>query len=84
MKITIESTDKVLELAGNDGGALVPARLWEGHTEDGTPVFCFVTRIAPAIPEPLPPAIATRFARELMQTRAPSAMFTDFPTRLIL
>lgn len=85
MKITIESTDKIVELVGNDGGALCPARLWEGETDDGVPVFCFVTRIAPAIPEAeLPGEIARRFGRALMETRAPSAVVAAFPARLIL
>jgi hypothetical protein len=45
MKIIIESTDKIVELATR-AGASMPARLWEGTTEDGVPVYCFITRIA--------------------------------------
>lgn len=41
MKITIESTDKIVDL--NNG---VKARLWEGRTESGIPVQVLVTRIA--------------------------------------
>lgn len=39
MKITIESTTKVVEVNG------VPARIWEGATDIGIPVYCYVTRI---------------------------------------
>jgi hypothetical protein len=40
MKVTIESTSKIVELNG------VPARVWEGTTDSGIKVHCFVTRIA--------------------------------------
>lgn len=40
MKITIESTEKIVKLYG------VPARIWEGKTESGIKIYCFVTRIA--------------------------------------
>ena len=40
VKLQIESTSKVVEFNG------VPARIWEGHTESGIPVHCFITRIA--------------------------------------
>lgn len=49
MKITIESTDKTVLLATADGD--VPARLWQGTTESGIPVMCFVTRIVPEVLE---------------------------------
>lgn len=47
MKITIESTDKVVLLATETGD--VPARLWQGKTDSGIPVMCFITRIAPEV-----------------------------------
>lgn len=37
MKITIESSNKIVELNG------VPARIWEGQIESGIKVHCFVT-----------------------------------------
>src|SRR5208283_504827 len=40
MKITIENTTILAELNG------VPARVWEGKTESGIPVICWITRIA--------------------------------------
>lgn len=44
MKITIENTSKTVELVGHDGR--VQARIWEGKTDSGIPVICYVTRIA--------------------------------------
>ena len=44
MKIQIESTTKVIDLKTETG--TVPARVWEGTTESGIPIFCFITRIA--------------------------------------
>ena len=47
MKITIESTAKVVTL--EFGSCSVPARVWQGQTESGIPVQAFITRIAPEI-----------------------------------
>jgi hypothetical protein len=63
MKITLESTSKVVELSG------VPARIWEGTTESGAPVHCYITRIACDVDDD---ATRAAFARELQETRAPS------------
>lgn len=46
MKITIESTDKIVYLNG------IPARIWEGETASGICVHCFITRIAVRKDEP--------------------------------
>jgi hypothetical protein len=50
MTLTIESTDKIIGLTKNgphEGtDVTVPARLWTGVTEQGVPVYVFVTRIA--------------------------------------
>jgi hypothetical protein len=40
MEITIHSTTKLVQI--ND----VPARIWEGHTEGGVPIHCYITRLA--------------------------------------
>lgn len=40
MKITIESTPKIIE--ADD----LRLRVWEGHTESGTPVICFILQVA--------------------------------------
>ena len=52
MKITIESTEKIVWLDLRETAhskVEVPARVWEGITESGIPVHCFITRIAPTV-----------------------------------
>ncbi len=73
MKITIESTAKFVEVNG------VPARIWEGHSESGIPVHCYVTRIAVPLGQD-----HSQFQRELQEHRAPSAEVAAIPLRLIL
>lgn len=77
MKITLESTSKIVTLLAD--GAEIPARIWEGKTESGIPVHCYVTRIA--APLDSDPA---EFRRELNECRAPSAEVEAVPLRLIL
>lgn len=73
MKITIESTSKIVQLNG------VPARVWEGKTDSGIPVHAFVTRIAVAGDQD-----QTQFQRELQEHAAPSPELQAIPLRLIL
>ncbi len=83
MKITIESTDKVIELIGDHGR--MPARVWEGATEKGVPVFCFVTRIAPSIKALADgDARLAEFERDLEECRPASPAVKAFDPRLIL
>ena len=78
MKIAIESTTKTVELKVN--GAIVPARIWEGHTESGIPVHCFITRIAVHKDQD-----ASQFERELQEHAAPSFEIDRvYPLRMIL
>ena len=75
MKIIIESTAKIVELNG------IPARIWEGMTDSGIKVHCFVTRIAIDENE----IRITEFKNELSETRKPSPEIeTCYPTKLIL
>jgi hypothetical protein len=74
MKITIESTSKIVKL--ND----VPARIWEGETESGIKIHCYVTRIAIDEKE----TRTAEFERDLQEHRAPSAEIQAIPLRLIL
>jgi hypothetical protein len=76
MKIQIESTEKIVTI--ND----VPARVWEGTTEGGVPVICFITRIA--VSDKRPPEVHEIFKQELLQCKVPSVEVQSFPLRLIL
>jgi hypothetical protein len=80
MKITIENTSKLVKLEVN--GAEVPARIWQGETESGTPVQCFITRIAPEVPMDDPRNDV--FARELAEQAAPRPTVQAIPLRMIL
>jgi hypothetical protein len=82
MKITVESTTKIVDLFID--GAKIPARIWEGATDNGTPVHVFITRIAPTVPLPLSDQIEREFGLELQECRPPSAVIAAIPLRLIL
>lgn len=79
MKITLESTTKIVELNG------VPARIWEGTTERGVPCFAMIMRIAPAVEIPeLTSAQVREFEADLLEQRAPSPQAESIPLHLIL
>jgi len=73
MKITIESTEKLVTLNG------VPARVWQGQTESGIPVHCFVTRVAVARDQD-----CSQFERELQEHAAPRPEVAAIDPRFIL
>lgn len=73
MKITIESTTKIVHANG------VECRVWEGETEHGVKVQCLIPRIAARLDQDL-----TQFEEELKETRPPSPDFEPFPLRMIL
>jgi hypothetical protein len=77
MKITIESTTKIVELRTPSG--TIPARIWEGTTDSGIPVHCYVTRIAVDKDHD-----SSQFDRELQEHQAPSAGVMAIPLRQIL
>lgn len=70
MKVTLESTTKIVELNG------VPARIWEGTTESGVPCHAYITRIAVHRDED-----NSQFERELQQCREPTVVI---PMRMII
>lgn len=74
MTVTIHSTTKIVELNG------VPARIWEGETDTGIKVHCYVTRVAIDKDEPR----AEQFQQELQECRVPSTDVQAIPLRLIL
>ncbi|MGA3168339.1 MAG: hypothetical protein ABSF14_19735 [Terriglobia bacterium] len=73
MKITIESTTKIVKANGID------CRIWEGATAAGVKVQCLIPRIAV-----LPGEDTSEFERELKEQRAPSTEAQAFPLRMIL
>jgi hypothetical protein len=74
MKITIESTTKIVHLNG------IPARLWQGQTESGIKVHCFITRIAIDENE----LRTEEFEYELLEQKKPRTEFESYPLRMIL
>lgn len=76
MLVRIESTDKIVALNG------VPARIWEGTTAGGIPVYCYVTRIA--VRDDVKADVIEQFDRELLSCRPPSAEVVAIPARLRL
>lgn len=73
MKITIESTTKIVKLNGVD------ARVWEGSTESGIPVHCYIVRVA--VDKEFD---TTQFERELQEHAAPSPAIQAIPLRMVL
>lgn len=73
MKITIESTTKIVKASGID------CRVWEGETSSGVKVEVLIPRIA--VPNGQDTA---QFERELQECRAPSPDVEAFPLRMIL
>jgi len=80
MKIVIENTDKIVELDG-EGFTGVPARIWEGETESGVPVTCFITRIAPRTHDE---AANAQFAEELQEVKNPTLYAQGIPLRMFI
>jgi len=72
MKVTIESTTKIVELNG------VLARIWEGETESGIKVHAFITRIACEKKD------VNQFDEELISCKPPSKEIETYPLKLIL
>lgn len=78
MKVTLESTDKVVELKTPSG--VIPARLWEGTTASGIKCHAFITRIAVHKDDD-----AAEFERELKEQRAPSRELSGvYETRMVI
>lgn len=77
MQLKIHSTDHIVTLNS------VPARVWEGTSEDGVAVVCFITRIA--VREDAGPGAHERFTRELQECSPPSAgVVQNFPLKMVL
>lgn len=78
MRITLDSTTKVVELVVN--GQSVTARVWEGATASGIPCHAYITRVAVARGDD-----ATEFLRELQQLRDPiNPDVAALPRRMVI
>ena len=73
MQITVASTTKIVELNG------VPARVWEGETELGIKIHCFITRIAVDEKDD-----QEQFEKELKSHRPPSPAVQAYDPRMLL
>lgn len=73
MKVTIESTTKIVNANGID------CRVWEGKTERGIEITCLIPRIAVRNGQDV-----SQFETELQEQRPPSADTAAFPMRMIL
>lgn len=77
MKITLESTEKVVPL--EQGGE---ARIWHGTTEAGVPVVCFIASVVPA--NDLCPAAYQQFEEELVHKGDVPARFAALDLRHVI
>ncbi len=90
MKITIENTSKIVYLSIRGAGDNIPARVWQGETVTGdgvvVPVQCFITRIAPEIPESDPniDRLTAEFERDLKRQAKARPSVEAIPLRLII
>ena len=80
MKITLQSTTKIVILKPDILTEGVPARVWFGETESGIKVNCFITRIFINKNEPR----VEEFEKELQEQIPPTPDIEAIPGRLIL
>lgn len=73
MTMTISSTTKLVKLDG------IQCRVWEGETEHGIKVHCYIPRVAAAPDQDL-----SQFEAELQEQRKPSPEIEAIPLRMIL
>jgi hypothetical protein len=79
LKITIESTKRVVKFHARRGAAPVDCRVWEGKTESGIEIQCLIPMIA--VREE---ARQQEFEAELKTHRGPQIEPQAFPARLIV
>lgn len=81
MELVLRPTTKIVQLVV-EGGAVVPARIWQGKTSTGIPVHCYITRVA--VDHNRPEHELAEFERALQEQEAPRADVQSIPLRLIL
>jgi hypothetical protein len=80
MKITLESTDKIVELySGPNKVWPVKCRLWEGKTESGIAIHCLIPSIAVQADSD-----QSQFLAELKEHRPPESMTDAYPMRMLI
>lgn len=80
MKATIHSTTKIVMVKPHPLADGVPARIWEGETESGIKIHCYITRVAIDKNEPN----AAEFEKELQECESPSAELNVILNTMIL
>lgn len=75
MKIILDSTTKMVDLNG------VPARIWEGCTQDGVPVHAYIALVSP---QTVFADELRAFDRDLEASPAPSPAAEAIPLRMAL
>lgn len=78
MEITIHNTTKVVKLIDSTGNG-IDARIWEGETESGIPIHCYIARIAVETEND-----QKQFVKELIEWRQPSQAVAAIDSRLII
>ena len=78
MNIKISNTSKVVTLNN------VPARIWQGETDSGIKVVCFVTRVAVDTTQHNWKDYLSQFEKELQEQKAPSREIESFPLKMII
>jgi hypothetical protein len=76
VKMQLESTSKIVEL---EPGEVMRCRIWEGTSEQGTPIVAMVVRVAARSDHD-----QAELQRDLLSTRPPSAEVAAWPARMIL
>jgi hypothetical protein len=82
MTIVLTSTNKIVQLSHAVEHSPIEARIWEGKTESGTKIYCFIPFIS--INEDEPIHIKKQFQQELQEYKPHSIEIKDFITRIIL
>lgn len=80
MKATIYSTNKIVIIKPSPLADGVPARVWEGMTQSGIKIHCYITRVAIDKNE----TNVEEFEKELQECQPPSAELNVIPNSLIL
>lgn len=83
MKVTLESTTRVVEIE-LEQGALVPGRIWEGVTDSGIRVVALITRIAAETG--VGEHTQAEFRQELEECHEPRSRgaLEAFPSRMVI